>query len=118
MCRVKWAVWNGGIYDLSDYFNTLSLLGSNEKNAFLDSSISDFFNQQPGQDISNNLNAALANMAPEKAAQNKACLQNVFYRGATDFRKTPRCVAPNIIPLAFSGIICVIIVAKCKRLRG
>ncbi|KIO21052.1 hypothetical protein M407DRAFT_29316 [Tulasnella calospora MUT 4182] len=110
--QVKWAVWNGGIYDLSDYFNTITLLGNNDRTAFLDSSISDFFTQQPGQDISANLNAALANMAPEKAAQNKACLQNAFFRGITDFRKTPVCLAPNIIPLIFAGIICFIILAK------
>lgn len=92
----------------------MALNGNNDRYAFIDKSITDFFNQQPGQDISDNVNAVLASMTPEKAAQNKACLQNAFYRGITDFRKSPKCVGPNLIPLAFSGIIVFIILAKCK----
>ena len=42
------------------------------------------------------------------------CLKNAFYRGEKDFRKSPRCTANNYILLAFSVLIAVTILAKCK----
>lgn len=114
-CRTIWAIWENGIYDLSDYFNTLTLNGNAANYKFLDPSITQFWQQQGGQDITTSVNEALAAMNPTTAAQTRNCLQNVFYRGITDFRTSPRCVVPNALPLAFSGIICLIIVIKCKR---
>lgn len=117
--RYKWAIWHDGIYDLSDYFNTISLLagnGATSEYTFLDSSITQYFQQLSGQDITKELDASLAAMDPTLAAQHRECLNNAFYRGITDFRKSAKCVAPNVIPLVFAGMICVIILAKCKPL--
>ncbi|KAG8855852.1 hypothetical protein FRB96_006674 [Tulasnella sp. 330] len=109
---VIWAIYENGIYDLSDYFNTLTLNGNAANYKFLDSSITDLWQQQGGQDITTSVNEALAAMDSTTAAQTKECIENVFYRGIVDFRTSPRCVIPNVIPLAFSGIICLIIVIK------
>ncbi len=114
---VKWAIYQDGIYDLSDYFNTLTLNGNAQAYQFLDHSVTQYWTQQPGQDITKSVNEALAAMNPTLAAQNKNCLNNAFFRGKTDFRTTPRCVVPNVLPLAFSGIICAIILAKCMSLN-
>ncbi|KAG8898841.1 hypothetical protein FRB99_007125 [Tulasnella sp. 403] len=109
---IKWAIWNDGIYDLTNYYYTLQLFGNAPAYKFLPDNITQYWTQQPGQDISDSVNAAFAEMDPTQAQQVKNCLQNAFYIGITDFRKSARCVAPNVIPLAFSGIICVIILAK------
>lgn len=113
MTRIIWAIYENGIYDLSDYFNTLTLMGGNGQYKFLDESVTQLWQQQGGQDITDNLNAVFAGMKSDEAAQHKQCLNNAFYRGITDFRTSARCVAPNSIPLAFSAIICLIILIKC-----
>ncbi|KAG9027552.1 hypothetical protein FRB95_007619 [Tulasnella sp. JGI-2019a] len=109
---IIWAIWENGIYDLSDYFNTLTLNGGAANYKFLDSTITAFWQQQGGQDITSSVNDALAAMDPTTAAQTRNCIKNVFYRGDTDFRTSARCVVPNVLPLAFAGIICLIIVIK------
>ena len=106
-------IWNGGVFDLSDYFNTLSLnLGSEYQ--FLNESVTDIFQQRIGQDITQPLEAVLATMDTTTREQQVDCLNNLFYIGETDFRKTPRCQVQNYILLAASAILMSSMALKCE----
>ncbi|KAJ3570648.1 hypothetical protein NP233_g4269 [Leucocoprinus birnbaumii] len=100
-----WAVWDNGLYDLTDYMNTVSLNSDAPQYAFLDQNISDIFGQRSGQDITTQLNAVLGAMDPDTRGRNTVCLKNMFFIGETDFRKTPRCQVQNYMLLIASGIL-------------
>ncbi|KAF8839315.1 glycosyltransferase family 2 protein [Paxillus ammoniavirescens] len=108
-----WAIWDGGIYDLTDYVNTVSLnQGATSLYQFLNTDITDVFKQQAGQDISSNLNKVIAGLDAQTAAENVNCIKNSFYLGETDFRKTARCMVQSYLLLVFTSILCASIVLK------
>ncbi|OCH89984.1 chitin synthase [Obba rivulosa] len=101
-----WAIWDGGVYDLSDYVNTLQLnQDATAQFEFLNSNLTDLWQQQPGQDITKQINSVLAQMDPTTGQENVDCIKNMFYLGETDFTKTPRCQVQNYLLLAFSCLI-------------
>ncbi|KAF9443985.1 glycosyltransferase family 2 protein [Macrolepiota fuliginosa MF-IS2] len=100
-----WAVWENGLYDLTDYVFTIKSNTAAPQFAFLDQSISDVIGQRSGQDVTKPLNAALDALDPLKKAQHIDCLKNMFYVGDTDFRKTARCQTQNYMLLIASGIL-------------
>jgi chitin synthase len=109
-----WAIWEGGVYDLTDYVNTVTInQGATNLYQFLSTDVSDVFKQQAGQDITKPLNTALAGLDANTAAANVNCLKNMFYLGETDFRNTPRCLVQNYLLLVFTSILCASIVLKC-----
>ena len=100
------------MYDITDYVYTNTLnLGDQYK--FLNESVTDLFEQRVGQDITKDLNNVLAEMDETTRAQNSACLNNAFYQGETDFRKTPRCQVQNWLLVAFSAVIMSSMALKC-----
>ena len=106
------ASWNKNLYDLTDYFYTTGLnLGDQYK--FLNESVSDLFSQRVGQDITKPLEAALATMDQETRDQHTKCLNDMFYIGQQDFRKTARCQVQNYILLVISIILMASIGLKC-----
>lgn len=106
------AIWNNALYDLTDYFYTIGLnLGDQYK--FLNETVTDLFSQRVGQDITKPLEAALGAMDSDQRSQHVACLNNVFYIGEPDFRKTARCEVQNYILLAVSIVLMVSIGLKC-----
>lgn len=108
-----WAIWDSGVYDLTDYINTVTInQGATSLYQFLSTDVSDVFKQQAGQDITKPLNAALAGLDSNTAAANINCLKNMFYLGETDFRDTPRCLVQNYLLLVFTSILCASIVLK------
>lgn len=113
-----WAVYKEGVYDLTDYFTTVTFYAADttvaDTYSFLDSSITDVFQNFPGQDITKALDNAFAALGDESASQQLTCLKNAFYKGEKDFRTSPRCTANNYILLAFSVLIMVTILAKCE----
>jgi chitin synthase len=110
-----WAVWDKSIYDLTDYFFTINAnQGNTGPYTFLNSAISDIFQQQPGQDITKPLNAALAKLNATTAQQNIQCLKNMFYVGEKDFRKDARCQVQNYLLLVASGILVASVLVKCE----
>ena len=116
-----WAIYKGGVYDLSDYFNTIDLFkdASGEgvpKYDFLDSSITSLFKQQPGQDLTKDIQKALDALGPEDGERQLTCMKRVFYLGDTDFRKEARCTVQNWLLLAFSIVMMSTVVAKCECL--
>ncbi|EGN94962.1 glycosyltransferase family 2 protein [Serpula lacrymans var. lacrymans S7.3] len=108
-----WAIWEGSIYDLTDYVNTVTInQGATNLYQFLDNNVASVFKQQAGQDVTSSLNQVLAGMDPNTAAQNVNCLKNMFYLGETDFRKTARCQVQNYLLLVFTSILCASIALK------
>ncbi|GAA5979187.1 hypothetical protein JCM10908_002832 [Rhodotorula pacifica] len=105
----QWAIVNGSVYDLTDYFYTYNLL--NDKSyLFLNASIANVWTAQPGTDITGAIKE-LGIDAPTLKT-NMDCIQTLFYVGETDFRNTPRCqVQPNLL-LAFSILIMLTILIK------
>ncbi|KAF7309423.1 Glycosyltransferase family 2 protein [Mycena indigotica] len=100
-----WGRYNNKIYDLTDYLNTITLNANNPDYVFLDQELVAVFRQQSGQDITKPLNAVLETMDPEKRGLNLQCLNNVFYIGDYDFRKTARCQVQNYFLIVASGIL-------------
>ncbi|KAH7923638.1 glycosyltransferase family 2 protein [Leucogyrophana mollusca] len=108
-----WAIWDGSVYDLTDYVNTVTLnQGATSLYQFLNTAVTDVFKQQAGQDITSSLNQALAGLDPTTAAQNVNCLKNMFYLGETDFRKTARCEVQSYMLIVFTSILCASTVLK------
>ncbi|GJJ06868.1 hypothetical protein Clacol_001064 [Clathrus columnatus] len=107
-----WAIWHNDIYDLTDYFFSITEFQGDTQFSFLNSNITELFKQQAGQDISSQLDAVIAQMDPTTAQLNTACLKNTFFVGQVDFRKSARCQVQNYLLLAFSSLIFVTIGAK------
>ena len=74
------------------------------------------FQQQPGQDITKQVNQVLATLDATTKAQNLNCMSNLFYLGKLDFRKDARCQVQNILLLVVSIILMVSIAVKCELL--
>jgi chitin synthase len=112
----QWAMYGNEIYDLTDYFYTQDLMANSETYEFLNEKVSDLWKNNPGQDITKELNDVLASAANTKENANVQnswnCIKNSFYVGKTDFRETPKCTANNWILLAFTIIICAVILVK------
>ena len=108
----KWAHVDGRVYDLTNYFYTLERHPGDDAYRFLDERISDIFDAQPGADVSDDFKHALDRLAPAAASHTRRCLDNVFYVGQTDFRKSARCVVQNYLLLSFSCLIFASLFAK------
>lgn len=114
-----WSTYGNEVYDLTNYFNTLDLNVGNTVYQFLDSKISDLWKNNPGLDIKAALDSAIATAqangdkdAQDSLANSWSCIKNTFYVGKTDFRESARCTANNWILLAFTIIICAVILMK------
>jgi chitin synthase len=109
-----WAIFDGGVYDLTDYINSLNInQGATALYSFLNTEIVDVFKQQAGQDITKQLTTVLEGLDPTVRKTNLDCLRVVFYVGGTDFRKTARCEAQNYVLLAFSILLVASMALKC-----
>jgi chitin synthase len=110
-----WAIWEKSLYDLTDYFYTINAnQGNTGPYTFLNSDVTDIFQQQPGQDITKQLNAALGKLDESTAQNNIQCLKNMFYVGEKDFRKEPRCQVQNYLLIVASSILVASVAVKCK----
>lgn len=112
-----WVIYENGIYDLTDYFHTLDIQQNNDNYEFLDSKLVNIVQTNPGSDITELWNKQLDSMSNNATAYAKArnsltCIKNVFYVGMPDFRYSARCQANNYILLAFSIMVCSVILVK------
>ncbi|KAL4739299.1 chitin synthase-domain-containing protein [Aspergillus similis] len=103
----KWVIAHNKIYDLTDYFYTLDMMNSESSYDWLPSAITDLVKNNPGQDVSDKWPLM---SSPFREAQ--SCLDYVFYKGDTDFRDGPRCTVNNWILLAFTILICAVVLIK------
>ncbi|KAL2861076.1 putative chitin synthase [Aspergillus lucknowensis] len=102
----KWAIAHNKVYDLTDYFHTLNEMNKLEQYDWLPAAITDLFKNFPGTDISDKWPEA----PPFTDAA--ACLDYVFYKGDVDFRESARCTVNNWILLAFTILICSVVLVK------
>jgi chitin synthase len=110
-----WFILNGNIYDLTDYFYTLGVEGNLASYAFIDSTVSNMIKNNPGLDITTtwNSNYAASNGSQQVVLQNTLnCFNNAFYVGIPDFRDSVQCQINNYILLAFTVLLCTVILVK------
>ncbi|KDN43897.1 glycosyltransferase family 2 protein [Tilletiaria anomala UBC 951] len=107
-----WVIANQNVYDLTDYFYTISYTPQSTLYSFLDKDLTDLFRTQRGSDVSSDFNFILASMNSTTRSANMACLNNNFLVGKVDYRETPRCQVQNYLLLAFSAILVATILAK------
>ncbi|KAL8788805.1 MAG: hypothetical protein Q9213_001476 [Squamulea squamosa] len=102
----QWVILQGTVYDLTDYYHTVTLKGSDPLYQWLPEDVSDLIKNNPGNDITDQWKNT-ANFT--KAF---GCIDNVFNKGKLDFRKSPKCQVNNYILLAFTIILCTVILVK------
>ena len=104
-----WATIDKSIYDLTDYFYTSKQMNNLDKYNFLPGQVTDWFKYSPGGDLTDNFHK---NSNSKQIQQAKDCLDNVFYVGEVDFRDSARCQVNNYLLLAFTIMICAVILVK------
>ncbi|KAH6676274.1 chitin synthase-domain-containing protein [Halenospora varia] len=110
-----WFILDGDIYDLTDYYYTLDLKGNLASYKFIDDTISSLIKGMPGDDITKqwNTNYDNSNATQQVLIQNTLnCFKNSFYAGIPDFRDSVQCQINNYLLLAFTIILCVVILVK------
>lgn len=101
-----WVIINGNIYDLTDYFWTLSLEGKTGNYSFFPEEVSDLIKSNAGSDITSQWKKT------GNFSKSMNCMDNAFYYGKVDFRKTAKCQVNNYILLGFTIILCTVILVK------
>lgn len=102
---------NNNVYDLSDYFYNKETLSDAASASFLAPQVEQMIQMNAGTDITDEWNKFMASNS-SGADLNWLCLNNAFYVGKTDFRDTARCEVNNYILLAFTIILCIVILTK------
>ncbi|KAI0799122.1 class V chitin synthase [Xylaria sp. FL0064] len=107
-------IYEGGIYNLTDYFTTIDYSSSL---AFLDDTLVDIIKNNPGQDVTSSwhdhLNDVKGNSTAFALASNSInCIKNTFYVGKPDFRYSAKCQTINYLLLAFTVLIAGVILVK------
>lgn len=113
----NWVIYDGGIYDLTDYFHTLDIQNNLAQYKFLDSDLTDVVSDNLGEDVTSKWNSLLKdashNVTKSTSLSNSLnCIKNTFYVGIPEFRYSARCQVNNYILLAFTIIICLVIGVK------
>lgn len=101
-----WVIIDNKIFDLTDYFHTRDLRGNVANYSFFPTEVEDLIKNNAGNDIS----SSWKNTA--NYTKSMICMQNAFYAGMTDFRKTAKCQVNNYILLGFTIILCTVILVK------
>ena len=104
-----WFTMKDNVYDLTDYFHTLDELQDYPTYKFLDPALEKMVKNYAGTDLYEEFHNELNTTAQ---AYNQQCLDNMFYVGKTDFRKTARCQVNNWLLLSFTIILCAVIGVK------
>ncbi|KAI9672401.1 MAG: hypothetical protein M1817_003423 [Caeruleum heppii] len=105
----QWVILKDRVYDLTDYFYTLKTQNDLDMFKFFPENVAKLIKDNPGEDITQ-LWDNLPQTAPVQNSLN--CLNQAFYVGRTDFRKTAKCQVNNYILLAFTIILCAVILTK------
>lgn len=101
-----WVIKDQKVYDLTDYFYTLKTMNNLDQYNWLPSSVTTLFKNNMGEDVTD----LWQDTTDFRNAQ--TCLDFVFYVGKVDFRDSPRCTVNNWILLAFTILICAVILIK------
>jgi chitin synthase len=104
-----WFTMGDKVYDLTDYFHTLDRMDNRAPYNFFDEAFETMVQNYAGEDLTERFYNALNETAQ---VDHLRCLNNMFYIGKTDFRKSPKCRVNDYILLAFTIIICSVILVK------
>ena len=107
----RWVIINSKIYDLTDYFHTVEDVYVNDPTQdWLPAAVTDLIKSHPGEDIT----SLWKKTGPQAVnfTNSLNCMDVVFYKGTTDFRLSARCQVNNYILLAFTIILCLVILTK------
>jgi chitin synthase len=112
-----WFLWENRVYDLTDYFVTQKRHNNAGVWAFLHDKIVTAIKNNPGQDLTDQFNKIIADAKSnltESAiiSNNFNCLNNRFYLGITDYRESARCQVNKWMLIAFTAILCSVILIK------
>ncbi|KAI1005962.1 Chitin synthase 6 [Podosphaera aphanis] len=110
-----WFILKGKIYDLTDYFYTLSTYGNLASYDFIDSTVTAMIKENPGLDLTVTWekNFAKSNGTQQVVLANTLnCFNNAFYAGIPDFRDSVQCQVNNYILLVFTIMLCTVILVK------
>jgi chitin synthase len=103
----QWVILNSKIYDLTDYFYTKKTEGNVPMYSFIPDEVAQLIKQNSGSDIT-----SMWKTNDPDYQKTLNCMDNAFYEGKPDFRDTARCQVNNYILLAFTIIICAVILVK------
>ena len=110
-----WFIYDGKIFDLTDYFYTLDTQGNLESYRFIDTTAAKLIQTNAGLDLTKDWDKMVASANDTQQALYKNtmnCFQNLFYVGIPDFRKSVKCQVNNYMLLAFTIILCAVILTK------
>ncbi len=110
-----WFILRGKIYDLTDYYYTLTTYNNLASYEFINSDLSNIIKSNPGLDITSKWDKYYdsANSTMQALVKNtENCFTNSFYQGIPDFRKSVKCQVNNWLLLAFTVILCTVILVK------
>ncbi|ORY64876.1 chitin synthase [Pseudomassariella vexata] len=112
-----WVIYDGSIYDLTDYFNTIDYYQNLDTYNFLDTTMINTVKNNPGEDVTTSWNTHIKNVQSNETAYATAlnslnCIKETFYVGIPDFRYSARCQVNNYILLTFTIIVCSVIAIK------
>ncbi|KAI9807641.1 MAG: hypothetical protein M1825_005582 [Sarcosagium campestre] len=105
----QWFIIDDRIYDVTDYFHTLKKLNNFPKYRFFPADVERLFKNNLGGDITEKWGSDLNRTTRQNSIN---CLNNAFYVGRTDFRNSAKCQVNNYILLAFTIILCAVILTK------
>ncbi|EXJ81814.1 chitin synthase [Capronia coronata CBS 617.96] len=101
-----WVIIHHKIYDLTDYFYTLKLMNNYDTYKFFPDEVTDLITNNPGLDITDKWGTSAA------FGNSLNCMTNAFYVGKVDFRDSAKCQVNNYILLAFTCLLCAVILTK------
>jgi chitin synthase len=102
----QWVIIDNKIYDFTDYFYTLNMQNNFPTYKFFPEVVTDLISNNIGSDITDKWGDS-----PD-FQNSRTCMDNAFYVGKVDFRETPRCQVNNYFLLAFTLILCAVILVK------
>ncbi|KAG0331412.1 hypothetical protein BG004_001670 [Podila humilis] len=113
----KWFVIDGGVYDLTQYYNTVKAPGNQGAQGagvpsahFLHKSVEDLAFNHNGEDATD-LWEKLP-LDPQMRMLTKSCLDQVFFIGRVDYRKSFQCQFTNYMLLSTSVVLVSVIAIK------
>ena len=113
------AIYNGMVYDFTDYINSPPTVATLPNNAvapsgidtdFMHSSIIDVFQHNAGTDVTKKIDGL--NIGSDVLKRQRTCMRNLFLLGKVDNRNSPQCLFATYILLALSIMMVSVIAFK------
>lgn len=111
-----WFTYEEKVYDLTDYFHNLEVFDNFPTYEFLNEEVVEIVQENPGGDITDLINNLRRDSTGSNSAANIEnsvnCIKNHFYIGIHDYRLSARCQTGTYLLLAFTILICAVILVK------